>query len=374
MPALVRPGADDKVRLAELRGWVKKSAEDRPGVYRMVTESGEVAYVGKSKRVRTRLLSYFRAVFPDEKPARIVREAAQIHWTYVPSEFAALLEELKQIKRLRPRFNVALKRDARNHAFVRVTDGAAPRLSVIRPAAASQRGGVLYGPFVGATRLKDALRELSDALGLRDCSLDRRMMFADQPDLVPLPPRTPGCLRHEIGSCLGPCIASVEERLYMERVRQARAFLEGGSDEPLERLRLRMADASEKLEFERAGIFRDKAARLEELRDQLDRLRFAVESLTFVYDVPGHDGDDRSYVLRRGVVRLEEPAPKGIEDLRAFESRAAELMSPGRHYASTVVPSREVDELLLVSSWFATRPSELSRTRAIGDGRRLVVC
>jgi excinuclease ABC subunit C len=336
----------------------------------MITESGEVAYVGKSKRLRTRLLSYFRAVYPDEKAARIVREARDIQWSYVPSEFAALLEELRLIKRLRPRFNVAMKRDARNHAFVRMTDGCAPRLSVIRPSAASQRSGVLYGPFVGATRLKEALRELSDALGLRDCSLDRRMSFADQQELVSLPPRTPGCLRHEIGSCLGPCVAAVSERLYGARVREARAFLEGGSEGPVDHLRERMTEASDRLEYERAGVFRDKVARLESLRDQLDRLRFAVESLTFVYEVPGHGGEAWSYVLRRGVVRLAEPAAGDEDGKRAFDLRAAALISPDRYAASTVVPSREVDELLLVSSWFAARPEELERTRALTVGRR----
>src|SRR5690606_17235806 len=100
-----------------MRGEVRAGCRDRPGVYRMVAENGEVLYVGKSKRVRTRLLSYFRAAFPEEKGARIVREAHRIEWEYTPSEFAALLHELRLIKRYRPRFNVQMKRDARHYAF-----------------------------------------------------------------------------------------------------------------------------------------------------------------------------------------------------------------------------------------------------------------
>ena len=80
-----------------------------------------MVYVGKSKRLRTRLLSYFRAAFPEEKAARIVREAATIEWDYVPSEFAALLAEMRAIKRFRPRLNVAMKRDARHFAFIKLT-------------------------------------------------------------------------------------------------------------------------------------------------------------------------------------------------------------------------------------------------------------
>ncbi|MBC7896406.1 MAG: GIY-YIG nuclease family protein, partial [Cytophagaceae bacterium] len=215
MPALkVDP---DAARLAELRTTVRAGAEDRPGVYRMITETGEVAYVGKSKRLRTRLLSYFRGEYPKDKSARIVREAHQIDWTYVPSEFASLLEELRLIKSLRPRLNVSQKRDDRNYGFVRITGGRAPRLTVARGTGSGERGGVYYGPFVGTANLADALRELSTALGLRDCTLDGKMRFADQMDLLPVPPRTPGCLRFEIGTCLGPCVGAPTARAYGDR-------------------------------------------------------------------------------------------------------------------------------------------------------------
>jgi excinuclease ABC subunit C len=107
-----------EAQLGVMQAYVKERAENRPGVYRMLTTAGEVVYVGKSKQLRTRLLSYFRCAFPEEKGARILREADRIEWDYTPSEFAALLEELRHIKRLRPRFNVAMKRDARNFCFL----------------------------------------------------------------------------------------------------------------------------------------------------------------------------------------------------------------------------------------------------------------
>ena len=69
---------------------VRARAENRPGVYRMLSSAGEVVYVGKSKRLRARLLSYFRCAFPEEKGARILREADRIEWEYAPSEFAAI--------------------------------------------------------------------------------------------------------------------------------------------------------------------------------------------------------------------------------------------------------------------------------------------
>lgn len=353
-----------EARLRDLRGAVRRDAEDRPGVYRMVSENGEVVYVGKSKRVRTRLLSYFRAAFPDEKGARIVREAAAIEWTYVPSEFAALLEELRQIKRLRPRFNHAMKRDGRNYAFVAITRGPAPRLVVLRGTGA--RGeSVVYGPFTGAMWLREALRELSDALGLRDCSHDRRMRYADQQEIFEVPPRTPGCIRFEIGKCLGPCVAAPSARAYRERVSQARSFLDGTNDGPIERLDSAMREASRLLEFERAGALRNKKERLEGLRDQFERMRFAAESLTFTYAVPGVEGDDRVYLIRRGVVRAEVPAPRSPDDEAALQAAARRVATDAPVAGARAIPQHEVDELLIVAAWFRAHPEELERSRPL---------
>jgi excinuclease ABC subunit C len=361
MPA-VADAADSKLK--ELRSIVRRDAEDRPGVYRMVSEGGEVVYVGKSKRVRTRLMSYFRAVFPEEKGARIVREAAAIEWTYVPSEFAALLEELRLIKRLRPRFNHAMKRDARNYAFVAITREPAPRLVVLR--GTGVRGeSVVYGPFTGATWLKEALRELSDSLGLRDCTHDRRMKYSDQREIFVFPPRTPGCIRYEIGKCLGPCVAAPAASVYRERVSQARAFLDGTNDGPIEALATLMKDASDRLEFERAGALRDKRQRLEDLRGQFERMRFAAESLTFAYHVEGVGGDDRVYLIRRGVVRTELPAPRSRADEAALREAVKRVVEDTPVTSPRSIPQHEVDELLVIAAWFRANPAEMERAKPL---------
>jgi len=352
------PTSDEE--LARMRGAVRDGAQDRPGIYRMLSADGEIVYVGKSKRVRTRLLSYFRCAYPEYKGARILREATSIDWEYTPSEFAALLTELKLIKRLRPRLNVAMKRDARHYAFIKLSRGAAPKLMVVR-GAGSEDGGVYYGPFVGAQRIGEAVRELSDALGLRDCSLDQKMYFADQVDLFGTPARTPGCIRHEVRKCLGPCIGACTVNAYAERVSMARAFLDGADDGPIERLRGEMQVASDRMEFERAASLRDKLHRLEELREQFGRLRFAVETLSFLYTVRGHEGDDRLYLIRRGRVRAEVPTPRSSRDRRALDALVQSVYSPPER-RTTSVPTHEIDELLLLSSWFRRNPAELDNT------------
>ena len=346
--------------LAAMRVHVRTTCEDRPGVYRMTSPDGEVVYVGKSKRIWTRLLSYFRCAWPSDKGARIVREATSIDWEYTPSEFAALLQELRLIKRFRPRLNVAMKNDARHFAFIKVTRGPAPKLLVVR-GAGDDSADMYYGPFFGAQRVSEAVHELNDALGLRDCASDRRMHFADQPELFQFAPRTPGCIRFEINKCLGPCVAACTVSEYDARLRMARAFLDGNDDAPLDTLRADMLASSERLEFERAASLRDKVGRLESLRQQFIRFRFAIETLSFVYHVPGHGGDDRVYLIRRGRVRAEHPAPTCASSRAALRAATDEVFGSVEREGATV-PSHEIDELLLLSSWFRRFPAELERT------------
>jgi excinuclease ABC subunit C len=309
-------------------------------------------------------MSYFRASYPEEKGARIVREAHSIEWEYTPSEFAALLHELRLIKRFRPRFNVQMKRDGRHHAFIKITRGPAPKLLVVR-GSGSEDGGIYYGPFVGAHSVGEAVRELSDALGLRDCALDRRMHFSDQRELdIELAPRTPGCIRYEVRKCLGPCVAACTVAEYDERVVLARAFLDGTDDGPMEALRAQMEECAERLEFERAASYRDKLRRLEALREQFARLRFAVETLSFAYTVPGYAGEDRVYLIRRGRVRHEQPAPRTAAERRRLDARVAEVFAPVEREGSTV-PAHEIDELLLLTSWFRRFPAELARGTSV---------
>jgi excinuclease ABC subunit C len=208
--------------------------------------------------------------------------------------------------------------------------------------------------------MREAVRELSDALGLRDCTHDGRMRFSDQGEIWP-PPRTPGCIRHEIGRCLGPCVAAPTAAEYRERLALALAFLDGTGDAPLAGLAARMAEAAEALAFERAAYWRDKHARLEGVRAQFERLRFAVESLTFSYHVPGADGGERVYLIRRGRVRRELDAPNAAE----LEAACDAVFASGLGGDAGGVPTHEVDELLLLTSWFSRFPEELARTRGV---------
>ncbi|HEY8470576.1 MAG TPA: hypothetical protein VIL18_13080 [Longimicrobiales bacterium] len=343
-------------RLKELREHVRANAENRPGVYRMLGPAGEVLYVGKSVRVRTRLLSYFRAP-RGEKAAEIMAHAHHVEWDYTPSEFAALLREFEQIRRWRPIYNVEHKND-RAYAFIRITPGPAPKLVLVGQVTDGR--DVYFGPFRGRQRVREALRELSDLLELRDCPTSVPMRFADQIDLFERDD-TPRCLRGEIRRCLAPCAGRCTRAAYQARVTMARRFLQGDADRPLAILRERMRAAAERLQFEYAAELRDRAERLQQVRDELVALRGAVDSLTFAYPVPGYGGEDRVYLIRRGSVRADLPAPRTPAECEALAARAAEIYSAPEPRGLSVAAG-QVPEILLIARWFRLRPEERART------------
>jgi excinuclease UvrABC nuclease subunit len=125
----------------------------------------------------------------------------------------------------------------------------------------------------------------------------------------------------------------------------------------------RMTRLSDRLEFERAAVMRDKLRRLEGLREQLMRVRVAIESLSFVYYVPGHRNDDRVYLVRRGTVRRELPAPRTPLEHEMLAATVREVYEPAER-ATAQVPAHLVDEMMLLASWFRTRPGEMRRTAA----------
>ncbi|HEX5725529.1 MAG TPA: GIY-YIG nuclease family protein [Longimicrobiaceae bacterium] len=333
-----------------------REARNAPGIYRMLGPDGEVVYVGKSKRVRTRLLSYFRAR-RGEKAHVIIGEARALEWEYQPSEFAALLRELELIKRHRPRLNYQHKRDGR-YSFLKLTDGRAPRLYVVH-AVADDRASY-FGPFRGGRRIVDAVRELNDLLGLRDCALTTPIRFADQPDLFAFE-HVPRCHRFELRLCAGPCAALCSEDDYRRRVELARAFLDGDADEPLRWLNERMLAAAERWEFEYAASLRNRLHRLEQLRQEFGHLREALDSLTFLYRVEGAEGDHRVYLVRRGTVRAVVPAPQSHAERRRL-ARLCEEHFGRPEPKGALVPRHQVDEILLLASWFRRRPGELAST------------
>jgi excinuclease ABC subunit C len=210
-------------------------------------------------------------------------------------------------------------------------------------------------------RMMEAVRTLNDLLGLRDCAAPMPPVFAGQGDLFEQP-RQAGCIRHELGFCTGPCAGFVTEREYQRRVDTAVAFLEGRTIEPIDRVVSAMQQAAAEARFEVATRWREKFEQLEWLLAATSRARSAIDLLTFVYRDPGDLGDDRAYIIKRGLVRVAFPYPSTPIEHEAFRAAVAE--EARQPAASGPLPMDGVDEVLLVMAWFRAHPEALRRTTA----------
>jgi excinuclease ABC subunit C len=348
--------------LDQLRQRVRALAENRPAVYRMTDAMGRIIYVGKAKRLRTRLLTYFRAEYPDDKAARILYAASNIQWDYVPSEFAAYLRELRQIRKHRPHFNHR-GNVTRRSVLIKISGEVAPR--IYAGATVARNDARCYGPFRSLSRTHEAVRTLNDLLGLRDCVAEMPAVFAGQGDLFEQP-RQAGCMRHEFGFCSGPCAGLVAELDYRRRVETAMAFLEGRTIQPIDRVVHAMQEAAGMDRFEVAARWRERFEHLEWLLAATSRARSARDLLTFVYHDPGEFGDDWAYLVRQGVVRASFPYPSTPIEQEAFRAVvAAEAAQPVP--PAGALPIESIDEILLLMSWFRAHPEALRRTSAYPD-------
>ena len=233
-----------------------KSVPATPGVYRMLDRKGDALYVGKARNLRNRVQNYTHPTALSNRLRRMVAETAAMEIVSTHTEAEALLLECNLIKRLMPRFNVLL-RDDKSFPLIHLTaDQDFPQLTKHR--GAKSQGGSYFGPFASAGAVNRTLITLQKAFLLRSCS---NSIFAN---------RTRPCLLHQIKRCSAPCVGRISREEYAGLIEQAHAFLAGGSGAVQERLAAEMQIAAAALDFEAAGLIRDRIRALSLVRGHQD--------------------------------------------------------------------------------------------------------
>jgi excinuclease ABC subunit C len=345
-----------------LRSQLRLLCPRRPGVYGMVDRDGELIYVGKAKNLRMRLLSYFRPRSRGRKAARIVIQTATLVWEPCPSEFAALLRELELIRRWRPRWNVAGQPLRRQNAFVCLGRKPAPYAFLTRRPPVNALA--TFGPIPAGRRAVNAVCRINDLFKLRDCPEAQEMIFPEQGQLYSLE-KPAGCLRLEIGTCLGPCTGTCSRRDYHAMVRAARSFLAGTGLAPLTRLQEAMSAAAEAQQFERAAVLRDKLEVLTWLSTKLERLRRARAEMSFIYPVRGQSGERLWYLIHGAHTVKVVAAP---DDLASADLARAAIRGVFAGNGPALLESHEhLDGMMLVMAWFRKYPKELKKTMTVAE-------
>jgi excinuclease ABC subunit C len=233
-----------------------RTLPNAPGVYRMLDRSGDALYVGKARSLKKRVVAY---THPDRLPMRLQRMVNATHRMEVVTthtEAEALLLESNLIKKLKPRYNILLRDDKSFPYILIATDHDWPR--VLKHRGPRTRPGQYHGPYANAGAVNRTLVALQKAFLLRSCS---DSVFRN---------RTRPCLLYQIKRCSGPCVDRVARAEYDALVEQARAFLEGRSQDMQRDLAARMEDASARLAFEEAAIYRDRIRALTAVQSHQD--------------------------------------------------------------------------------------------------------
>jgi excinuclease ABC subunit C len=332
----------------------------------MINAEGELIYVGKSKALRNRLLSYFGKRSGPSKSRRIIGRAKRVVWEQAPHELAALVRELELIHRWRPPYNV---RGQPKRRWVYLGLGRGPAPYVYLAARPSPRDQMLFGPVRGKRRYRPVVRALNDCFGLRNCSRRVPIAFSDQLELFG-DRRTAACLRYDFGTCLGPCRGACSRREYERRVRGVGAFLRGDDLSLLGRLEQAMQTAAGAQKYERAAALRDTWEELGALANQLQRLRRARRRLSLVYPMPGYDGRQSWWLIRHGQVVAATAPPRHCASVQECLGLIRRVYSAGQSMPLEHRPE-DLDMIHLMAAWFRDHPGEMERTLSPEDALSL---
>jgi len=227
----------------------------KPGIYQFKDKNGKVIYVGKSKNLRNRVRSYFQIGKPqDAKTNAMIRHIFDFEIIIVDSEIEAFLLEDNLIKSLKPKYNIML-RDDKSYPYVRVTNEEFPRIFSTRRLI--KDGSKYFGPFTDVRSIKQLIRSIRTIFQLRSCDLKLTENAISRGKFKV-------CLDYHIRKCQGPCEGYISREEYLNNVKSAIQVLSGKTREIEKILEDEMYSLSERMEFEKAAIVRNKLQALRE--------------------------------------------------------------------------------------------------------------
>lgn len=318
-----------------------------PGVYLMRNERGDLLYVGKARRLRERVASYFNGMTgANAKTAELVSHVYAVDTRLAPSALDAALLEARLIRELKPPYNRMLKGMAPAY-FVRLNlMDPFPRLALSTKLSA-RRGVMQLGPFVGRGGVDRAVRALGRILGLRICA----GRLAPAADFSP-------CMYGQMGHCAMPCNLGAGEEAYGARVRRAVEFLRGRSGPLLGELARAREQAARAMRFEEAARLHRELGSLTTLAARAERLSRVVTENNLVI-VVGEGSSMLAHAVLSGRLALSHRLATAEDACAVAEFVAANF----ERYRARPVTRDELDAMTIVARWLAERDA--------ADGRLL---
>ena len=222
-----------------------------PGVYIIRDKSDTIIYIGKAKRLKTRVSQYFREGVPhDAKVTQMIAHAFTFDVIVCQSEFEALVLEASQIKAHTPKYNILLK-DDKGYSYVKVTKGPWPRISAVLQKEDDDADYI--GPFTSSFAVREMVEMAQDCFLLPRCNREFPRDFG----------KGRPCLNAHIGKCMAVCSGKISCEAYNDAVQGALRMIRYGKKDIVKQLREKMEAASDRLDFETAALLRDQIQAIE---------------------------------------------------------------------------------------------------------------
>ena len=326
---------ENEKRLAYLKNIVLNMPE-KPGSYQFYDENKNIIYVGKAKRLKQRVSSYFHKEVDRFKTKVLVSKIRDISYTVVNTEEDALLLENSLIKKYNPRYNVLLK-DGKTYPSICITNEYFPRIFKTRNI--NKRFGTFFGPYPHVGSMYAILDIIKRLYKPRTCRLPLTQEGVQQGKFKP-------CLEYHIHNCDAPCIGKQSYEEYQENMNQAREILKGNTREVSKKLYQLMIKNAELLKFEAAEDIKKKISLLNEFVAKSEVVSHTIDDVdvfTIVDDETNHNAYINYIHVRKGTINQsftyeykrkldesdEELLITAIPDIRErFKSHAKEIIVP----------------------------------------------
>ncbi|MGH7781606.1 MAG: exonuclease domain-containing protein [Candidatus Binataceae bacterium] len=322
-----------------------------PGVYLMRNERGDILYIGKARRLRDRVSSYFNSAV-NAKTAELISHVYKIDTRPAASALEAGLLEARMIRELKPPYNRMLKSAAPAYFIKLDMMDNFPRI-VLTTKMTARRGVMHLGPFIGRKSLEGSVRALSRILGLRVCT---GKLHPDE-DFPP-------CIYGQMGQCTAPCNASIDEDGYGERVRKALGFLRGRTGAILGDLARARDDAAKALRYEEAGRMRRELEALATLAHRASRLSEVVTENNLVI-ITG-DGEARTaHIVLAGRLALT----RALDSPEAAQEIAGFIADNFDRYRARPIVRGELEAMTIVARWLRERAPDEGRLIYLNEAK-----
>ena len=315
------------------------------GVYVFRDKRDVIIYIGKARDLRDRVLSYFyHNIGHTDKVRRLVKAVHSVSWETTETELSALLTEARLIKKHQPRFNSMLKND-RKYPFIRVdVKNDFPTIAWCYELA--DDGAEYFGPFRSRYAVEEALDAIDRLFWIRECD----------GSLKPDNTKTP-CLYYDIKRCAAPCSVLQNREEYAKEVEDVFRFLRGDHDDVLKATRERMEAKAESMDFEGAGLLRDRIEAIEKIVRQQRFMVHSIRRQNIVIVTPARGRNVELQFIKGGML-----ASTMLVDQRTIPEKKLEKISRQVYHdgqEKLFDDGREdINEMRIIASWSLTRRHE----------------